>query len=127
MKLLLRHSRLAILVSVLAFTGLTLAAGPIPAAHVGSPPKSTAQGVELAVGVNGSGFTPSSPVRITVSLYHPTTKTWTLEHKMSVTASSAGIITASIGSQAGTVRARAYNVRTATWSNRATATVLQLR
>jgi hypothetical protein len=127
MKRLLRPSKGLLLTAFLAFAGLTLTAGPIPAAHAGSPPKITAQGVELAVGVNGSGFTPSSPVRIRVSLYRPKTKTWTLEHKMSVIASSAGNITAGIGSQAGTVRVRAYDVRTATWSNRATAKVLQLR
>jgi hypothetical protein len=68
------RSRLAILVALLALSGLALAVVPAPAAHAGSPPSITAAGGDLYVYVTGSGFTPSSPVLIKVRLYHPKTK-----------------------------------------------------
>ena len=128
MKRLLQHSRLAILVALLALSGLGLAAVPAPAAHAGPPPSIAAKGGELYVYVAGSGFTSSSPVRIRVQQYHPKTKTWSLVSKSSVTASPTGNITASIGGiPAGTVRVTAYDVRSRTWSNASTTKVLELR
>jgi hypothetical protein len=126
MNRLLHHSRLTILVALLALSGLALAAGPAPAAHAGSPPRITAAGGDLYVFVTGSGFTPSSPVVIKVRIYHPITKKWSLESKSSVNASPSGTITAYLNSQPGTVHVVAYDKGSATWSNTATTKVLPL-
>jgi hypothetical protein len=141
MKCFLRQSRLASLIVLVALGGLALMAGPIPAAHASSHPSVTAAGGDQVLSVGGSGFTPNGSVKIQVRIYNSTTKTWHLEATKFVTAMGphfvchtvsgktvcfqdpGGEISAGFVSEPGTVHVRAYDVSSATWSNRATAHV----
>jgi len=136
MKLLLRHSRLAILVALLTFSGLTLAAGPIPAAHASSQPKITATGYDGGVTVVGSSFTPNGNVLVKVFY-----SGGALETKWHTTALGQHFVcrTSPIGPlcyldpggeintgralQPTIVRVIAYDYSSGTWSNRSTTEV----
>lgn len=122
-----RHSRLAILVAVLAFSGLAIAASPAPAVHASTPPKIKAYGGDISASVTGTGFTPSIRIKVTFGIYNSKTKKWTLENKVYTNSTSTGTIAAGSWSEVGKVRARAYDSRTHLWSNWSFATVRQLQ
>jgi hypothetical protein len=141
MKRLLRHSRPALLIVLLALGGLAVTAGSIPAAHAATHPSINATGGDQVLSVGGTGFTPNGSVKVQVRLYNTTTKTWHLEATSFVKAQGAhyvchtsplgrvcylnlgGEISAGFVSQPGTVHVVAYDVSSATWSNKATAYV----
>jgi hypothetical protein len=111
----------------LPFSGLAIAAVPAAAVHAGTPPTIKAQGGDISVSVNGTGFTPSIRVRVTFGIYHSKTKKWSLENKVNTNSTSTGTISAGSWSAVGKVRARAYDTRTHLWSNWSITTVRQLQ
>ena len=119
MKRLIRHSRLALLVGLLALGGMVLVASPAPAAHAGSP-SITASGYAGGVYVHGTGFTPKGKVLVEVYFYNSATKTWSFESTLFVKASSAGKFNASPTSEDGQVRVKAQDLASGVWSNTVT-------
>jgi hypothetical protein len=136
MKLLLRHSRLAVLVALLTLSGLTMAAGPAPAAHAGSLPHITATGYDGGVTVVGSSFTPGGNVLVKVfysggaleTKWHTTA----LGHHFVCRTTPLGLlcgpdpggeINTGRATQPAIVRVIAYDYSSGTWSNRSTTEV----
>ncbi|HEY8283079.1 MAG TPA: hypothetical protein VIJ28_01700 [Chloroflexota bacterium] len=66
MKHFLRHGKIVLLTMVLAVTSLTVAAPATPSAHAAALPSITAYGLQEAVEVQGSGFTPGGTVWVGV-------------------------------------------------------------
>jgi hypothetical protein len=139
MKCIVRHSRLALLVALLALGGLGLAASPAPAAHAGSTPSITAQGGAQVFYVNGTDFTPNGKVMVQVydSTWIFVTNKYTTAlgpHFVCHTSSigticgldQGGEVGASFVSQPGTFHMLAYDVSSGTWSNWSTAHVIPI-
>jgi hypothetical protein len=136
MKLLLRHTRLTILVTLLTLSGLTLAVGPVTAAHANSQPSITATGYKGGIAVGGSNFTPNG--NVLVKVFYSDGK---LEAKWHTTAlgqhavcrtfpigplcylDPGGQINTERPLGPGIVRVIAYDYTSHTWSNRTTADI----
>jgi hypothetical protein len=136
MKLLLRHTRLTILVTLLTLSGLTLAVGPVTAAHASSQPSISATGFDGGIAVGGSSFTPNG--NVLVKVFYSGGK---LETKWHTTAlgqhvvcrtyplgplcylDPGGEISTDHPLQPSIVRVIAYDYSSHAWSNRPTAEV----
>jgi hypothetical protein len=136
MKRLLRHRRLALLVTLLPLSGLALAAGSTPAAHAAPFPGISANGAVYHLAVTGSHFTPKGTVLVEVRRFKQASKTWYLEDASYVKAlgphyvchtspwgtvicgfTLGGQISATEASLPGPIRVVAYDFGSGIWSN----------